>query len=79
MAETKEHPLSFALVPLIDMWTRGRWGPKGSTLPPAAHAKAAQLGQKLSIGLEAAYQVSARFIPDAARTSVLLSCECNSK
>ncbi|CAN0504720.1 unnamed protein product, partial [Ectocarpus sp. 12 AP-2014] len=27
------------------------------TLAPAAHAKAAQLGQKLSMGLEAAYQV----------------------
>eukprot|EP00752_Nemacystus_decipiens_P012159 g10778.t1 len=35
------------------------WGPEASTLSPAAHAKAAQLGQKLSIGLEAAYQTSA--------------------
>ncbi|CAM9685156.1 unnamed protein product [Pylaiella littoralis] len=32
------------------------WGPDRSTLSPAAHTKAAQLGQKLSMGLEAAYQ-----------------------
>lgn len=53
-----------ARVPLLDMWTHGRWGPE-STLPPAAHAKAMQLGQKLSIGLEVAYQASARHIPNA--------------
>ncbi|CAM9369821.1 unnamed protein product [Ectocarpus sp. 8 AP-2014] len=35
------------------------WGPSRSTLAPAAHAKAAQLGQKLSMGLEAAYQACA--------------------
>ncbi|CAM9826608.1 unnamed protein product [Ascophyllum nodosum] len=32
------------------------WGPSGNTLSPAYRAKAAQLGKKLSMGLEAAYQ-----------------------
>eukprot|EP00903_Cladosiphon_okamuranus_P017102 g15757.t1 len=43
------------------------WGPEGSTLPPAARAKASQLGQKLSIGLEAAYQTSAESCKRTAR------------
>lgn len=38
--------------------TDDRWAPHRSDLAPAAQAKAGQLGQKLSMGLEAAYQVS---------------------
>lgn len=62
-------PADFTTVLLCHVcsWTGSRWGPSRSTLAPAAHAKAAQLGQKLSMGLEAAYQVrtctNARFTP----------------
>lgn len=71
-----------ALVPLLDMWTPGRWGPEASTLPPAAHAKAAQLGQKLSIGLEAAYQVNdaivrIRFSVPARALTLLRTWSCS--
>lgn len=74
--ETKKHRLSCSCAAdRYVMWTGGRWGPEGSTLPPAAHSKAAQLGQKLSIGLEAAYQVSVCYIPNALRTSLPSSCQ----
>lgn len=44
----------------VSLSTGARWGPEESTLCPAARTKAAQLGQKLSMGLEAAYQVIIR-------------------
>lgn len=42
---------------LFGMCNGDRWEPSGNARGLAAHAKAAELGQKLSIGLEAAYQV----------------------
>lgn len=50
-------PLPAVLLRYVMIWTGVRWGPDGITLAPAAHSKAAQLGQKLAMGLEAAYQV----------------------
>ncbi|CAM9181904.1 unnamed protein product [Laminaria digitata] len=43
------------------------WGPVGSALSPTPHSKAAHLGQKLSMGLEAAYQASAESCDRSAR------------
>lgn len=42
---------------LLGMCNGDRWGPSGNIRDPAAYAKAAELGRKLSIGLETAYQV----------------------
>ncbi|CAM9204796.1 unnamed protein product, partial [Hapterophycus canaliculatus] len=43
------------------------WGPDDCNLAPAAYSKAAQLGQKLSMGLEAAYQTCAESCSRRAR------------
>lgn len=43
-------------VSLVDA-SGGSWGPKETSLCPADYLKAANLGQKISMGLEAAYQV----------------------
>lgn len=47
-----------------------RWGPKADGLSSADYLKAAQLGQKVSIGLEMAYQVQLR--------SGIVAGNCNS-
>lgn len=59
------------------MWTVPSWVPSDSSLSHVANAKAAQLGQKLSMGLEAAYQVYREYYlsRSAAWISSLKGCQ----